>query len=244
MAKRPAKKKSKKADSKPLASRPSLPTTSSESKPLSVSTQEFVRLVASQTRSHKAIAAFTIVLLVAVVVGGYWWSARDAPSATAAEVAPPPPKPEPGQSEAPPASDKAAREALKKAPAPIASLLNGPRHPVASRSGAPAPPLGGDVHVPRFNAYDLARSIASDRRGAVQLCYEHALKRDPHLHGRVTVDLQLKAPHQIGEVRVIDNLKRTSFTQCVQKAMRHLDFPPLGEDLSVEIPFALTSPDL
>ncbi len=211
---------------------------------LSSSTAEFVRLVARQTRSRARSAALVLALvLVAASAAGYFLFIRPSPPASL------PPAPARAGDEAPApggggsaTNPREAKEALKKAPKSIASLLNGqrPNHAVG-----PAPDgIAGGPHAGRVNAYDLARAIANDRKGAVQLCYERELKRNPHLKGHVTVDLQLKAPHEIGALRVVDNLRRASFTRCVQNAMRHLDFPPLAEDLAFEIPFALTSPDL
>jgi hypothetical protein len=238
----PKKKARKKSSDAPTAVRP-LPSTSGEhAKPLSVSTHEFVRLLALQTRSRRTVATGVIALVLGGVGAAvYLWPASPVPTV----MDPPPVVATPEEPGATP-TEQEAKAALRRAPKPIASHLNGPSRPAHATPAPPTPPPppGGDTHPARINAYDLARAIAADRRGAVQLCYEHELKRNPRLHGRATVDLQIKAPRSIGEVRVIDNLKRSSFTRCVQKALRAIDIPPVAEDLVVEIPFALTSPDL
>jgi hypothetical protein len=258
--KRPEKRKKKAATAEAPASPPSAsspgsgPTAQGSGTTLPSTTAEFVRQVARQTRSHARTAALILGLVVIAGGAGAYLllkpGAPVAPAAGAAETSTDgveAQSPTQGQATV---TEQEAKQALKRAPKPIASLLKGAHPKAPDPSSKPTPPAAVPDDLPsalrsqRFNAYDLARSIASDRKGAVQLCYERQLKRDPSLKGRVTVDLQLKAPHQVGEVRVVDNLKVAAFTTCVESAMRHIDFPVLREDLAFEIPFALVAPDL
>ena len=89
---------------------------------------------------------------------------------------------------------------------------------------------------------DLARSIAQDKGGAIQLCYERELKKSPRLKGRVVVALELAPPQKVRGVSVRDTLRRPGFTACVRRSMRKIFFPSIKEELSIEIPFDLKSP--
>jgi hypothetical protein len=100
------------------------------------------------------------------------------------------------------------------------------------------------VRGPQLDLEELARSLAAQKKGAVQLCFERELKRDPRLKGSALVQVTLEPPHRLGAVAVRDDLQRPSFTKCVREAMRSLDFPNLEEDVTVELPFALKSPEL
>jgi hypothetical protein len=204
------------------------------------STQELVRVIDRQRKSRSRAGIFLVLVVVAAGAGGYYLIENGMLFATSTQ-----PTVETAHPDATfllPANPTEMREALKKAPKPIASLMKGSRPMPPSPTPVPGPP--GGLRAQKLDAYELARSIANDKRGAVQLCYEHELKRNPRLKGRVTVDLQLKAPHEVGLVRVVDNLKSARFTKCVQTSMRNIDFPALREGLNFEIPFALTAPDL
>ena len=126
--------------------------------------------------------------------------------------------------------------ALSIAPRPQPREPRGP----AQQSPPDLPrPAGPSLHPQTVDAESLARSLADQKKGAVQLCFEHELKRNPHLSGSATVSLDLKAPHRLGRVEVTDSLHRKGFTRCVTRAMRSVQFPELAQDLSVELPFAL-----
>ncbi|MBI5542670.1 MAG: AgmX/PglI C-terminal domain-containing protein [Deltaproteobacteria bacterium] len=86
--------------------------------------------------------------------------------------------------------------------------------------------------------------MAAQKTGAVQLCFERELKRDPRVRGSATVTLELRAPRQLERVDVHDTLGRKTFTSCVAQAMRTIDLPSLTEDVSMQIPFALKAPEL
>jgi hypothetical protein len=227
-------------------------------KPTPANTAEYVRGMKQDSRARSRGIVLTLLFLVA---GG--GSAVFYVITHATPVAPSPdPVPTEAPAAAPAVSAEQAQEALKNAPKDVAVLVEAmsakpPAKPSATatqastrsaKATAAPEALPDDIHssfqAPASNAYEMAREMANERRGAVQLCYERELKRNPNLHGHVTVDLQLKAPHTVGEIRVVDNLRRESFTECVTQAMKQVDFPPLREDLTFEIPFALKSAEL
>jgi hypothetical protein len=88
----------------------------------------------------------------------------------------------------------------------------------------------------------IAKLVAAEKKGAVQLCFERELKRNPNLRGTATVELELQAPSRLAAVRVIDNLKRPKFTECVRSSMRTLSLPAVAEDVEIAIPFRLSTP--
>ncbi|MBL8957586.1 MAG: AgmX/PglI C-terminal domain-containing protein [Myxococcaceae bacterium] len=90
------------------------------------------------------------------------------------------------------------------------------------------------------NGEVIARAIANAKRAAVQQCFEHELKSNPKLEGRVMVQLDLAPPHTVEAVKVSDDLERPAFTQCVTQAMQHLDFAGLNEDVSINVPYVLS----
>lgn len=166
----------------------------------------------------------------------------------------PPPPPPVGAREAPvseirqePVADGPRSEPEAAAPRPGAKRPRDPIAALARPSNEAVRPAGNTVPVMRGPAVDLAelaRSLATQKKGAVQLCFERELKRDPRLKGSAMVRVTLEAPHKLGAVSVHDDLDRATFTKCVKAAMRSLDFPSLAEDLTVELPFALKTPDL
>ena len=189
--------------------------------------KQLALLVKEQTKSRARIAILiggAAVLLLGLVAAIVFWPASPKPSAPSVTDKP--------VTQAP-AADAVAPEKLRGKRS-VATLLNGP--PPPSLRALPS-------HAERADPEELARSIANDKTGAVQLCYERELKKNPRLRGKVVVALDLKAPHSVARVTVRDTLKRSSFTQCVKSTMRKVYFSDIREDLSIEIPFVLRSPD-
>jgi hypothetical protein len=194
----------------------------------------------SHTR-RKGVAAvlggtLTVVLLAtAIVLLGREQGSR-APSVQPTRQAPPPVAAPPTPTPAPTARPE---------PVPMPALSIAPRPPPKEPAQGPpelprpASAVGPSLRAQKVDAESLARSLADQKKGAVQLCFEHELKRNPHLSGSATVSLELKAPHRLGRVEVKDSLHRKGFTRCVTRAMRSVQFPELRQDLSVELPFAL-----
>lgn len=198
----------------------------------------------SRARTRGLVAVVAGVLSAGGLLGAFLLLSRP----------PKPPPPPVGAREAPVSEIR--QEAVADGPRPepeAAAPRRGaqrPRDPIAALarpSNEAIRPAGNAVPVVRGPAVDLAelaRSLATQKKGAVQLCFERELKRDPRLKGSAMVRVTLEAPHRLGAVSVHDDLGRATFTRCVKAAMRSLDFPSLAEDLTVELPFALKTPDL
>ncbi len=153
-------------------------------------------------------------------------------------------------------ADGGVQRVTRKEKRAISRLLTGAPAPSSPRPTArptapaqePLPPTPtielATGRVRSLEPEELARSIAQDKGGAIQLCYERELKKNPRLKGRVVVELDLVAPQKVSRVVVRDNLRKPAFTTCVKRTMKKLFFPSLREDLSIEIPFDLRSPGL
>jgi len=148
--------------------------------------------------------------------------------AIAPPSAPPPLASVPAPAEPPPA-EPPPEESAPEESAPEES---------APEESAPEPE---EQLVGEGNGEAIARGIAADKRAAIQACYERELKRTPELRGRVTVELDLAPPQRVEEVRVLDDLARPAFTQCVSDAMQHVRFLALNEEASIQLPFILTA---
>jgi len=197
----------------------------------------------SKARTRGFVALGAGVVSAALLAGAFMLLSRPAPNRLAAaphggepadELSPAPEAPAPG---APSRPAKPGRRGLRRSRDPIANLAAPTQ--IERPAGTSAPMMRQE----RAALEDLARSLAVQKKGAVQLCFERELKRDPRLKGSATVTVSLEAPHRIGQVEVRDDLGRQAFTKCVRTAMRSLDFPTLSEDVTVELPFALKGPD-
>lgn len=150
------------------------------------------------------------------------------------------PPSQPAEIDAPAPSPAGAR----RGPARTATRPKNPVLALAAPTELPRPVSTGPG--PRREQVDLAslaRALAEQKKGAVQLCFERELKRDPRLRGSVLVALELKAPRSLGLVDVQTSLRRPTFVKCVGRAMQSVDFPTLQEDVRVELPFVLQTPE-
>jgi hypothetical protein len=91
------------------------------------------------------------------------------------------------------------------------------------------------------NGEAIARAIANAKRRAVQACFEHELKRAPTLHGTVNVELDLAPPQRVNDVRVTDDLESPELTRCIETTMRHLNFVGLNEEVTIHVPYMLST---
>ncbi|HEY3446561.1 MAG TPA: AgmX/PglI C-terminal domain-containing protein [Myxococcales bacterium] len=197
----------------------------------------------SKARTRGLVAVVAGVLSAGGLLGAFLLLSRPPPpvplpAAGTAEVpvAEVREEPEPG---AETKRERTPRSGTKRPRDPIAALAR----PTASEALRPAGASAPVVRESLVDLEELARSLAAQKKGAVQLCFERELKRDPRLKGSAMVRVTLEAPHRIGSISVQDDLDRHSFTKCVRTAMKSLDFPSLSEDLTVELPFALKSPE-
>lgn len=114
-------------------------------------------------------------------------------------------------------------------------LLSPEPEPEPAPAPEPEAPLDFDG-----NGEQIAQAIANAKRGAVQTCFERELKQNPALRGNVLIELELAPPQQVHAVRVSDDLERPAFTKCVSAALQRLSFTGLDEDVSIQIPYALS----
>ncbi len=163
----------------------------------------------------------------------------------AKEPAPPPEEAEPTTGAPSSKEKRQLSRALTGGPrsAPVKKVASAEKPAQEAEELPPTPSVElGTGRMRSLAPEDLARAIAQDKGGAIQLCYERELKRSPRLKGRVVVALDLVAPQKVAKVDVRDNLRRPTFTTCVHRAMKKIFFPTLREDLSIEIPFDLKAP--
>jgi hypothetical protein len=138
-----------------------------------------------------------------------------------------------------------------KKPAPVAKPVAAPAPVVtaeppplieADLPSAPAPLVAAEVESPDHgNGEDIARIIHRAKRAAVRDCYERELKKNPRLEGKVTIELDLAPPQRVEHVAVKDDLGSPELTSCVETAMKTVRFPPLDEEVSIQLPFVLTA---
>ncbi len=165
-----------------------------------------------------------------------------APPAAPVDVSAPPPPPLP-----PPAAAIGAPEEWNELPlaqpaSPPAPVEVEPA-PQPSVDQPPSPARQPQLEEQAFegNGEAIARAIAADKRRAIQSCFEKELKDTPTLKGNVPVELDLAPPQRVDNVRVVDDLGRPTFTQCVSATMQHVTFVALNEEVSVQMPFVLTA---
>lgn len=122
--------------------------------------------------------------------------------------------------------------------APLLAPL--PPPPLVETEPAPVEAVAPALAFDDGNGESIARAIARAKRAAVQDCFERELKRSPDLRGNVTVELELSPPNRVGAVRVSDDLNRPELTRCVTATMQKLQFSGLNEEVSVQLPYALS----
>lgn len=154
-------------------------------------------------------------------------------------IGPPPP---PHASPAPPsATEPTTTRTLRPGAPSRQGRSNAPSSLRHALSGA------GETQIPKVRGLDpstVARVIARDQRGRVQLCFERELKRQPQLRGTVLLEVDVAPPRKVVSLTVQDSLKRPRFTRCVRHALKRLRLPHVREEASLQIPFALASPTL
>ncbi|MGC4120395.1 MAG: AgmX/PglI C-terminal domain-containing protein [Myxococcales bacterium] len=198
----------------------------------------------SKARTRGLVAVIAGVLSAGGLLGAFLLLSKptpppSAPLGTSAESPQAELREDPEPAPAPDTRATRTRAGTKRPKDSIASLARPTTTEIARPAGSATPVARG----PSVDLEELARSLATQKKGAVQLCFERELKRDPRLKGSAMVQVTLEAPHRVGAITVRDDLDRASFTKCVKTAMKALDFPNLSEDVTVELPFALKTPD-
>lgn len=125
-------------------------------------------------------------------------------------------------------------------PEPAAPAVE-PESQVATAPWVPVEPEPEAEVADDGNAEAIARAIAAQKRGAVQTCFERALKQSPTLKGTLIIELDLAPPHLVNQVRVSDDLDQPAFTQCISSTMEQVSFAALNEEVTVRVPYVLSA---
>ncbi len=89
-------------------------------------------------------------------------------------------------------------------------------------------------------AQDVAKEV-NRKIGAIKGCYEQALKRDPTLSGKVTIQFTIKGDGRVSSARTTMNELTPAVGSCMVKAFKRMRFPPPeGGTVTFEYPFMFT----
>ncbi len=91
---------------------------------------------------------------------------------------------------------------------------------------------------------DQAQVMAEIRKrnGAIRRCYEKGLKKNPTLHGKLTVRFQITGAGTVAQVTLPeDDIGDPEVAACVTGAVRTWRFPAGGASATVEVPFVFSS---
>jgi hypothetical protein len=84
--------------------------------------------------------------------------------------------------------------------------------------------------------------IINNSTGAIKGCYERALRRDPNLGGKVTVQFTIAGTGKVSAARTTLNELTPEVGDCIVSVFKRLRFPqPDGGYLVMESPFMFTS---
>lgn len=89
------------------------------------------------------------------------------------------------------------------------------------------------------------RTILSQNQGAMQNCYERALRRNPSLQGRVSLNLLISSTGKVSEAKAQGaGLRDPAVMECMETHARTMQFPrPEGGAVRMNIPYVF-SPQL
>lgn len=106
-----------------------------------------------------------------------------------------------------------------------------------------------EVHQPHGDFERLSRAdiekVIAHRKGAIRVCYERELARQPKLAGTVVVHFRVTAKGVVTKARI--NEKRTTLASkgvgaCIVRQISTLKFPAKGEsELTVNYPFKFSA---
>ena len=216
------------------------------------------------SRMRRGLVVGLVVALVAiaviVVVGGYGRRAPPSPEAqTRGAVDAPQGVPATGVAGAPTARPAAGGRA-KLTPAARARILAALERAQAARGATPAPaprPAGGTMPVLRADGgvvgsldKEYLRASIRELVPLVKECYVNALRDQPDLGGRLTVEFRIAGEPEIGgvvtESRIVETDAGTlhaGLEECVRETMYglQLDAPAGGGTVQVRYPFIFRS---
>lgn len=95
------------------------------------------------------------------------------------------------------------------------------------------PETGKIANMPEF------RAVLARNQGAMQNCYERALRRDPNLQGRVNLNLLISTNGQVREASARgQSLRDATVTECMEVHARSIAFPrPDGGAVRMNVPY-------
>jgi TonB family protein len=139
-----------------------------------------------------------------------------------------------------PGTDQLAAGESPKAPRPhaVATRRRLPERSPRLRAGEEFVPDG--LLTPRTAALEISR-----RRGALTSCYERALRREPHLSGRLVVRFTVDETGGVSDLRVVhDTVGDHEMRNDLERILRTWRFPAPSEGrISFSYPFVFRSTD-
>jgi hypothetical protein len=83
------------------------------------------------------------------------------------------------------------------------------------------------------------RRVLSSHQGAMQSCYERALRRNPSLQGRVTLNLLISSSGKVAEARAQGGgMREAGVTDCMESHAKTMSFPkPEGGAVRMNVPY-------
>lgn len=92
----------------------------------------------------------------------------------------------------------------------------------------------GDARASAGDALTSARRAMVARTDVLRACYERDLVRDPDLDGlRVIVRVGIAGGGEVVLAKVTQSKAPVRMNECVESAIAHIAFPPIGEPLAV-----------
>lgn len=127
-------------------------------------------------------------------------------------------------------------------PAPLPTVAPPPAvDDVAGQLGAAAGTVAPPTHQP-LDAPAISRVIRSNA-AAVRACYEHGLRANPELAGRVMVHFTIAPSGAVSDVTASPTLDAPPVLRCMEAAVASMTFPAdaAREPISINYPFVFTA---
>jgi len=106
---------------------------------------------------------------------------------------------------------------------------------VRGQAQAQAPDVDGDLSPDKINR------VMRRQKGAIQACYESALKRNRNLKGKLIIDFEILENGRTDNIAFGGSLRSSDLESCIKRRARSWRFPrPSGGSVFVSFPFILT----
>lgn len=111
----------------------------------------------------------------------------------------------------------------------------GPEKKISGKVQRKSPTASGGTGM--MSSGDVAK-VVNRRIGAIKGCYEHALKRDPGLRGKITIRFTISGSGKVTTARPTLNQLNAQVGDCITAAFGRFRFPPPeGGTVTFEYPF-------